>query len=103
MCYYGKINSKLPIFRVKSVKIYTGQKIYTDGVSRVSDNYQVWVRYSRATIQRTRIGLEYNPRDKAKKLDSVLKKSPENQRCFSRRVFLQIKVKLSLVQEMERI
>ena len=32
----------MPIFRVKSVKIYTGQKIYTDGVSRVSDNYQVW-------------------------------------------------------------
>ena len=24
--YYGKIHSKLPIFRVKSVKIYTGQK-----------------------------------------------------------------------------
>ena len=31
----------MPIFCVKSVKIYTGQKIYTDGVSRVSDNYQV--------------------------------------------------------------
>ena len=30
MRYYGKIHSKLPIFRVKSVKIYTGQKkIYT--------------------------------------------------------------------------
>jgi len=29
--YYGKIHSKLPIFRVKSVKIYTGQKkIYTN-------------------------------------------------------------------------
>merc|ERR1711928_168245 len=24
--YYGKIHSKLPIFRVKSVKIYTGKK-----------------------------------------------------------------------------
>ena len=24
--YYGKIHSNLPIFRVKSVKIYTGQK-----------------------------------------------------------------------------
>ena len=24
--YYGKLHSKLPIFRVKSVKIYTGQK-----------------------------------------------------------------------------
>ena len=30
LCYYGKIHSKFPIFRVKSVKIYTGQKkIYT--------------------------------------------------------------------------
>ena len=29
--YYGKIHSKLTIFRVKSVKIYTGQKkIYTN-------------------------------------------------------------------------
>ena len=27
--YYGKIQSKLPIFRVKSVKIYTGQKKFT--------------------------------------------------------------------------
>ena len=27
--YYGKIHSKLTIFRVKSVKIYTGQKKFT--------------------------------------------------------------------------
>ena len=27
--YYGKIHNKLPIFRVKSVKIYTGQKKFT--------------------------------------------------------------------------
>ena len=27
--YDGKIHSKLPIFRVKSVKIYTGQKKFT--------------------------------------------------------------------------
>ena len=27
--YYGKIHSKLPIFRVKFVKIYTGQKKFT--------------------------------------------------------------------------
>ena len=27
--YYGKMHSKLPIFRVKSVKIYTGQKKFT--------------------------------------------------------------------------
>ena len=29
LLYYGKIHSKLPIFRVKSVKIYTGQKKFT--------------------------------------------------------------------------
>ena len=29
MRYYGKIHSKLPIFRVKSAKIYTGQKKFT--------------------------------------------------------------------------
>ena len=29
MRYYGKIHSKLPIFRVKSVKIYTGQFFFT--------------------------------------------------------------------------
>ena len=27
--YYGKIHNKLPIFRVKSVKIYTGQNKFT--------------------------------------------------------------------------
>ena len=35
--YYGKIHSKLPIFRVKSVKIYTGQFFYTDTVCGVCD------------------------------------------------------------------
>ena len=29
LLYYGKVHSKLPIFRVKSVKIYTGQKNFT--------------------------------------------------------------------------
>ena len=29
MRYYGKIHSRLPIFRVKSVKNYTGQKKFT--------------------------------------------------------------------------
>ena len=29
MRYYGKIHSKLPIFRIKSVKIYTDQKKFT--------------------------------------------------------------------------
>ena len=33
MRYYGKIHSQLPIFRVKSVKIYIGQKKF---------KYQVW-------------------------------------------------------------
>ena len=31
----------MPLFRVKSVKFTPARKIYTDGVSRVSDNYQV--------------------------------------------------------------
>ena len=31
--YYGKIQSKLPIFRVKSVKNYTGQKKFTRACS----------------------------------------------------------------------
>ena len=31
----------MPIFRVKSVKIYTGQKIYTDAVRGVRDKYEV--------------------------------------------------------------
>ena len=43
--YYGKIHSKLPIFRVKSLKIYTGQKIYTGiPVAPVTN-----IRYARKT------------------------------------------------------
>ena len=34
--YYGKIHSKLPIFRVKSVKIYTSQKKFTREFSWLS-------------------------------------------------------------------
>ena len=34
--HYGKIHSKLPIFRVKSVKIYTGQFFFTQTPSVVS-------------------------------------------------------------------
>ena len=41
MRYYGKIHSILPIFRVKSIKIYTGQKKFT------RDKYQVWVNCAR--------------------------------------------------------
>ena len=37
--YYGKIHSKLPIFRVKSVKNYTSQKKFT----RARDKYEVCV------------------------------------------------------------
>ena len=40
--YYSKIHSKLPIFRVKSVKIYTGQKNLHEHVRGVRDKYQVW-------------------------------------------------------------
>ena len=32
----------MPIFRVKSEKFTPAKKIYTDAVSGVSDNYQVW-------------------------------------------------------------
>ena len=42
MRYYGKIHSKLPIFRVKSVKIYTGQKNLHGHVRGDRDKYQVW-------------------------------------------------------------
>ena len=43
---YGKIHSKLPIFRVKSVKIYTGQKNLHGYARGARDKYQVWVRVS---------------------------------------------------------
>ena len=41
--YYGKIHSKLPIFCVKSVKIYTGQKKFTLEFSWLS--WQIWGMY----------------------------------------------------------
>ena len=40
--YYGKIHSKLPVFRVKSVKIYTSQKNLHEYICGVRDKYQVW-------------------------------------------------------------
>ena len=40
LCYYGKIHSKLPIFRVKSVKIYTGQKKFTR--ASLVGSWQIW-------------------------------------------------------------
>ena len=47
MRYYGKIHSKLPIFRVKSVKIYTGQKkIYTSMLVALVTN----IRYVQTII-----------------------------------------------------
>ena len=39
--YYGKIHSKLPIFRVKSVKIYTGQKNLHENSRGFRDKYEV--------------------------------------------------------------
>ena len=36
MRYYGKIHSKLPIIRVKSVELYTGQKKFTPEFSWLS-------------------------------------------------------------------
>ena len=46
LLYYGKIHSKLPIFRVKSVKIYTGQKKFTRACSwrswQISGMVKVW-------------------------------------------------------------
>ena len=41
LCYYGIIHSKLPIFRVKSVKIYTGQKNLHEYIRGIRDKYQV--------------------------------------------------------------
>ena len=45
MRYYGKIHSKLPIFRVKSVKIYTGQKNLHGYARGARDKYQVCTTY----------------------------------------------------------
>ena len=39
--YYGKIHCKLPIFCLKSVKIYTGQKKFTRYIRGVRDKYEV--------------------------------------------------------------
>ena len=39
--YYGKIHSKLPIFRVKSVKIYTAQKYLHENSHGFRDKYEV--------------------------------------------------------------
>ena len=44
MRYYGKIHSKLTIFCVKSVKIYTGQKKLHEYICGVRDKYQVWLK-----------------------------------------------------------
>ena len=44
--YYGKLQSKLPIFCVKSVKIYTVQKNLHENSRGFRDKYEVWVRLS---------------------------------------------------------
>ena len=41
--YYGKIHSELPILRIKSVNIYTGQKNLHEYIRGVRDKYEVWV------------------------------------------------------------
>ena len=41
--YFGKIHSKLPNVRVKSEKIYTGQKFLHEYIRGVRDKYQVWI------------------------------------------------------------
>ena len=46
--YYGKIHSKLPIFCVKSVKIYTGQKKFTREFSWLS--WQIWGMQASAMV-----------------------------------------------------
>ena len=42
LLYYGNVHSKLPIFRVKSLKIYTGQTNLHEYIRGVRDKYQVW-------------------------------------------------------------
>ena len=50
LLYYGKIHSKLPIFCVKSVKIYTRQKNLHEHARGARDEYQVW-KYLRSSIE----------------------------------------------------
>ena len=51
MRYYGKIHSKLPIFRVNSVNIYTGQKNLHENSRDSRDKYEVWLlRMHRRTM-----------------------------------------------------
>ena len=40
--YYGKIHSKLPIFRVKSVKFTPAKKNLHEPRSWARDKYEVW-------------------------------------------------------------
>ena len=51
MWYYlegvNSLHSKLPIFRVKSVQIYTRQFFYTDTVCGVFDKYEVWLNVTK--------------------------------------------------------
>ena len=42
--YYGKIHSKLPVFRIESVKIYTGQKNLHEHARGARDKYQVCLK-----------------------------------------------------------
>ena len=49
--YYGKIHSKLPIFRVKSVKIYTGKKNLHEPRSWARDKYEVWCELGHFVVE----------------------------------------------------
>ena len=45
----ANLHSKLPIFRVKSVKIYTDQKNLHEHARGTRDKYQVWVSQKNVT------------------------------------------------------
>ena len=56
---YDKIHSKLPIFCVKSVNIYTGQKNLHGYARGARDKYQVWMQcdfYIRANEKQSNLG-----------------------------------------------
>ena len=57
MRYYGKIHSKLPIFCVKSVKIYTAQKNLHEYIRGVRDKYQVWNNWPSQSFAYLTLGL----------------------------------------------
>ena len=63
MRYYGKIHSKLPIFRVKSVKFTPAKKNLHEPRSWARDKYQVCLS---ATVNLTRKGKEFQIKKEVK-------------------------------------